>query len=125
MSEIPSSIVPVYRFADFQLNATTGELQCGMETLQLQDQPLQVLLTLLEQPGQLVTRQQLVSRLWPPDTFVDYDRSLNKAMNKLREALGDSAEHPRFIETLPRKGYRFIGVVENWHVQAASEHRPD
>jgi len=112
MSEIPSSIVPVYRFADFQLNATTGELQCGMETLQLQDQPLQVLLTLLEQPGQLVTRQQLVSRLWPPDTFVDYDRSLNKAMNKLREALGDSAEHPRFIETLPRKGYRLIVPVE-------------
>jgi TolB-like protein/DNA-binding winged helix-turn-helix (wHTH) protein/Tfp pilus assembly protein PilF len=112
MSARPSSKVPVYRFGTYELDATTGELKSGAEKQQLQDQPLQVLLALLEHPGELVTREQLVARLWPPQTFVDYDRSLNKAVNKLREALGDSAEQPRFIETLPRKGYRFIVPVE-------------
>ena len=80
-------------------------------------------MTLLGRPGQLVTRDELKKQLWPSDTFVDFDVSLNKAVNRLREALGESAEHPRFIETLPRKGYRFIGVVENLHVQSVSEHR--
>ena len=112
MSDPPSSTLPVYRFGDYELDATTGELKSSSEMQPLQDQPLQVLLTLLEHPGELVTRKQLVAKLWPPQTFVDYDRSLNKAVNKLREALGDSAERPRFIETLPRKGYRFIVPVE-------------
>src|SRR5262249_30182503 len=77
----------------------------------LREQPLQLLLALLERPGDLITREELTSRLWPDRTFVDFDRGLNKAMNHLREALGDSAEHPQFIETLPRKGYRFIAPV--------------
>ena len=79
----------------------------------LPGQPFQVLVTLLDRPGQLVTREELKRHLWPADTFVDFDMSLNKAVNRLREALGDSAEHPRFIETLPRKGYRFVGEVRN------------
>ncbi|MBI1740101.1 MAG: winged helix-turn-helix domain-containing protein [Acidobacteriales bacterium] len=112
MSEGPSSKVHVYRFGAYELDGVTGELKSADNKVQLQDQPLQVLLVLLEHPGELVTREQLVARLWPPQTFVDYDRSLNKAVNKLREALGDSAEEPRFIETLPRKGYRFIVPVE-------------
>jgi len=112
MSAIPSPKTPVYRFAEFELDPVTGELTGKSAKVQLQDQPLRVLIALLEHPGELVTREQLVARLWPPQTFVDYDRSLNKAVNKLREALGDSAEQPRFIETLPRKGYRLIVPVE-------------
>jgi TolB-like protein/DNA-binding winged helix-turn-helix (wHTH) protein len=111
MSARPSSKAPLYRFADYELDPVTGELRNGAAKVQLQDQPLQLLLVLLEHPGELVTREQLVARLWRPQTFVDYERSLNKAVNKVREALGDSPDHPRFIETLPRKGYRFIAPV--------------
>jgi TolB-like protein/DNA-binding winged helix-turn-helix (wHTH) protein/tetratricopeptide (TPR) repeat protein len=100
-----------YRFDTFTLDVRTGELtHAGMRT-PLREQPLQLLLALLEQPGELVTREALVNRLWPAGTFVDFDRGLNKAVNHLREALGDSAEKPRFIETFPRKGYRFIAAV--------------
>ena len=109
---MPSPKTPVYRFGGYELDSVTGELKSASAKVQLQDQPLRVLVALLERPGELVTREQLVGRLWPPETFVDYDRSLNKAVNKLREALGDSAEQPRFIETLPRKGYRLIVPVE-------------
>ncbi len=80
--------------------------------IKLQDQPLQVLAMLLERPGDLVTREELRTKLWPADTFVDFDHGLNSAINKLREALGDSADNPRFIETLPRRGYRFVGAVD-------------
>jgi TolB-like protein/DNA-binding winged helix-turn-helix (wHTH) protein/Tfp pilus assembly protein PilF len=111
MSDIPSSKAAAYRFGEYELDTATGELKTAAAKIQLQDQPLRVLVALLEHPGELVTREQLVARVWPPQTFVDYDRSLNKAVNKLREALGDSAEQPRFIETLPRKGYRFIAEV--------------
>jgi DNA-binding winged helix-turn-helix (wHTH) protein/Tol biopolymer transport system component len=101
------------RFADFVLDLSTGELRTnGMKTY-LQEKPLQILTLLLERPGELVTRDQLMKRLWPDGTFVDFDQSLNKAVNRLREALGDSADQPNFIETLPRRGYRFIGEVEN------------
>ena len=103
--------VRVYRFGDFVLDARTGELSRGGDRTPLREQPLQLLLALLERPGELVTREELTSRLWPAGTFVDFDRGLNKAVNHLREALGDSAEHPRFIETLPRKGYRFVATV--------------
>jgi len=101
----------VYRFGAFELNAQTGELSNNGEKLQLRDQPLKLLLALLEAPGELVLREALVRRLWPDGTFVDFDRGLNKAVLHLREALGDSAEHPQFIETLPRKGYRFIASL--------------
>jgi len=103
----------VYRFGAFELNAYTGELSNEGKKLQLRDQPLKLLMALLEQPGELAPRGALVRRLWPEGTFVDFDRGLNKAVLHLREALGDSAEHPQFIETLPRKGYRFIAKVES------------
>jgi DNA-binding winged helix-turn-helix (wHTH) protein len=103
--------VRVYCFGAFTLDARTGELTGAGSRTPLREQSLQLLLALLEQPGEVVTREELTSRLWPAGTFVDVDRGLNKAVNHLREALGDSAEHPRFIETLPRKGYRFIAPV--------------
>ena len=98
----------VYQFGVFTLDARTGELTHNGSKTPLREQPLKLLLALLEQPGELVTREDLVSRLWPSRTFVDVDRGLNKAVNHLREVLGDSAEQPIFVETLPRKGYRFV-----------------
>lgn len=98
-------------FGDFQLDRDTAELQNNGNKTSLAGQPVQILTELLEHPGQLVTREVLKKKLWPDDTFVDFDQSLNKAVNRLREALKDSAEHPRFIETLPRRGYRFIGSL--------------
>src|SRR3954449_13100504 len=103
----PTQVPRVYRFGIFQLDTRTGELANNGTKTQLREQPLQLLLALLESPGELVTREQLVSRLWPAGTFVDFDRGLNKAVNKLREVLNDSPDHPQYIETLPRKGYRF------------------
>jgi len=103
----------VFRFGIFELDAATGELRKdGKARPRLQGQPLELLLQLLERPGEVVTREDLRKRLWPADTFVDYDHSLNTAVNKLREALGDSADNPRFIQTLTRQGYRFIAPVE-------------
>src|SRR4029077_13016936 len=88
-----------------------GQLLKNGRTIRLQDQPFQILAVLLEQPGGVVTREELRQRLWPTDTFVDFDHGLNNAINKLRDALNDSADAPRFIETLPRRGYRFIAEV--------------
>lgn len=111
-----------YRFGMFALDSRTGELASGAKKIQLREQPLRLLLALLEQPGDLVTREELVGRLWPDGTFVDFDCGLNKAVNHLREALGDSAEQPNFVETLPRKGYRFIApVTHDRHEQVESE----
>jgi TolB-like protein/DNA-binding winged helix-turn-helix (wHTH) protein len=101
----------VYHFEDFAVDARTGELTHAGRRTPLRDQSLQLLLALLERPGELITREELTERLWPSGTFVDFDRGLNKVVNHLREALGDSAEQPRFVETLPRKGYRFIAPV--------------
>lgn len=97
------------RFGDFEVDLGTGELCRKGRRFTLQGQPFQILAILLERPGQLVTREELKAKLWHADTFVDFDHSLNKAVNRLREALMDVAEHPRFIETLPRRGYRWIG----------------
>lgn len=99
-------------FAEFELDLETGELRSNGTRTTLPGQPFQILATLLDRPGQLVTREELKKQLWPAETYVDFDVSLNKAVNRLREALDDSAQHPRFIETLPRRGYRFIGTVE-------------
>ena len=96
------------RFGSFELDLRAGELRKEGFKIRLQEQPFQVLMMLLETPGQVVTREELRSRLWPSDTFVDFDHSLNRAINKLREALGDSAENPHFIETLAKRGYRFL-----------------
>jgi len=102
----------VIRFGVFEVDLRSGELFKNGRVVKLQGQPIQVLGMLLEQPGQMVTREELQRRLWPKDTFVDFDHSLNIAINKIREALGDTAENPRFVETLPRRGYRFIAQVE-------------
>ena len=102
----------VFRFGAFEADPATGELRKSGVRLRLQDQPFQVLLILVERPGELVSREELRQRLWPADTFVDFDHSLNTVVNKLREALGDSATHPRFIETLARRGYRFLAPVQ-------------
>ncbi len=102
----------VVLFETFELNLKTGELRKGGVKIRLQDQSFQILAALLERPGKLVTREALRERLWPDDTFVDFDTGLNIAVSKLRQALGDSADEPRFIETLPHRGYRFIGAVE-------------
>jgi Tol biopolymer transport system component/DNA-binding winged helix-turn-helix (wHTH) protein len=99
------------RFGGFEADVKTGELRKGGVKLKFSGQPFQVLAILLERPGEVVTREELQKRLWP-DTFVDVERNLNTAVNKIREVLGDSAESPRFVETLPRRGYRFIGPIE-------------
>ncbi len=101
------------RFGGFLLDLRTGELKRNRHRLRLQDKPFQILLTLIERAGDVVTREELRQRLWPTDTFVDFDHSLNNAVNRLRETLHDSSESPRFIETLPKHGYRFIGPVES------------
>src|SRR5947209_2900867 len=98
-------------FGEFELDLDTAELRSNGSKVILPGQPFQVLLTLFDQPGQLVTREELKKRLWPPDTFVDFDQSLNKAVKRLRELLNDPANHPRFVETLPRRGYRWIGPL--------------
>ncbi len=103
----------LFRFGVFELDAYTGELRKAGIRLNVQDQPLQVLKLLLERPSELVTREELHTRLWPSDTFVGFDHGLNAAIRRLRETLGDSADTPRFIETLPRRGYRFVGTVVN------------
>src|SRR6267142_2415310 len=99
------------RFGVFEVDLRAGELRKQGKRIKLQEQPFQVLAVLLQRPGEVVTREELRSQNWPPDTFVDFDNSLNTAINKLREAMGDSADNPRFIETLPRRGYRFIAPV--------------
>src|SRR5215471_13710995 len=99
------------RFGVFEANLRTGELRKGGMKLKFSGQPFQVLAILLERPGDVVTREELQKRLWP-DSFVDVEHNLNTAVNKIREVLGDSAESPRFVETLPRRGYRFIGELE-------------
>jgi TolB-like protein/DNA-binding winged helix-turn-helix (wHTH) protein/Tfp pilus assembly protein PilF len=101
-----------YRFAAFELDVNTGELRKNGIKIKLQEQPLTVLRLLLDRQGELVTREEIRSTLWPVDTFVDFDRSLNTAINRLRDALGDQAENPRFVETLPRRGYRFAFPAE-------------
>ena len=103
--------VQVIHFATFEVDLRTGEVRKGGVKLKLSGQPFQVLAILLERPGEVVTRDELQKRLWPA-TFVDVDHNLNTAINKIREVLGDTAENPRFVETLPRRGYRFIAPVD-------------
>jgi TolB-like protein/Tfp pilus assembly protein PilF len=105
------SLKPVVRFGPFEADLRAGEVRKHGVKLKLVGQPFEVLAMLLECPGQLVTREELRARLWPTDTFVDFDHGLNAAVNKLREVLNDSAEKPNYVETLPRRGYRFISAV--------------
>ena len=105
----------IFRFGVFDLDVRAGELRKHGVRCRLQGQPLQVLASLLRHAGELVTREELSAEIWPADTFVDFDHSLHNAIARIRETLGDSATAPRFVETLPRRGYRFIGRVERHH----------
>src|SRR5580700_5542799 len=111
------------RFGVFELDLRAGELRKHGLLVRLQEQPFQVLTTLLEHSGEVVTREELQKKLWPANTFVDFDHGLNKAINKIRDALGDSAESPRFVETVARHGYRFLGEVKV--AEAASVRSPE
>jgi TolB-like protein/DNA-binding winged helix-turn-helix (wHTH) protein/Tfp pilus assembly protein PilF len=111
MASLPIS-VEVAQFGEFEADLRSRELRRNRSSVRLPDQSFEVLAMLLQHPGELVKREDIQKRLWPSDTFVDFDHGLNNAVNRLREALGDSAEAPRFIETLPRRGYRFIASVK-------------
>jgi Tol biopolymer transport system component/DNA-binding winged helix-turn-helix (wHTH) protein len=110
--ERPTQHSSPLRFGPFELDVRSAELHYNGRKVLLHEQPFQVLLALLERPGELISREELVHRLWPDGTFVDYERGLNKAVNKLRDVLHDSADSPRFVETIPRRGYRFIAPLE-------------
>ena len=101
------------RFGVFEVDLAAGELRKNGARIRLQEQPFQVLTALLQNAGQVVTRDELREKIWPADTFVDFDHSLNTAVNKIRESLSDSASSPRFVETLARRGYRFIAPVDS------------
>jgi len=107
------------RFGVFEVDLAAGELRKNGARIRLQEQPFQVLTALLQNAGQVVTRDELREKIWPADTFVDFDHSLNTAVNKIRESLGDSASSPRFVETLARRGYRFIAPVDGIAAVAA------
>ncbi|MEO7649217.1 MAG: winged helix-turn-helix domain-containing protein, partial [Bryobacteraceae bacterium] len=109
------------QFGGYELDIQTGELRKHGVKVKLQGKPFQILHALLEKPGEVVTREELKQRLWPGDTFVDFESGLNTAANRLRLTLGDSADSPRFVETLARSGYRFIGVVEEMERVPAAE----
>jgi cholera toxin transcriptional activator len=109
---VPQNQSRLARFGVFELDLSAGELRKNGVKQRLQGQPFQVLALLLERAGEVVTREELQQKLWPSDTFVDFDHSLNTAINKVREALGDSASSPRYVETLARRGYRFIAPVQ-------------
>jgi len=108
MEETKRVSVPV-RFGIFEVDLHSGELRRQGYRVKLQDQPFQLLIMLLEHPGDVITREELQRQLWPADTFVDFERGLNRAINKLREALGDDADAPHFIETLPRRAFGLRG----------------
>ena len=107
----------LYRFGVFEADSTTGELRRQGLRIKLHSQPLQILFMLLERPGELLTREEICRELWPDGTVVDYEHGVNSALNRIREALGDKASNPRFVETLARRGYRFVGQVERIALQ--------
>src|SRR5438093_1830115 len=112
MTDSGNLLPPVVRFGPFEANLQSGELRKAGARIPLQDQPFRLLVLLLERRGEGVTREELRQQLWPAETFVDFEHGLNAAVKRLRDALGDSAETPRFIETVPRRGYRFMGSVD-------------
>src|SRR5579872_1512884 len=132
MNKESTNLVERVRFGTFELNVRTGELvsigtepvEPGSATVLLREQPFRILRILVERQGQIVSRQEIRQILWPNDTFVDYDRSINVAMAILRKALADDADHPKYIETLARRGYRLIAPVE-WQESTADKPRED
>jgi DNA-binding winged helix-turn-helix (wHTH) protein len=119
-----SLVPPTLRFGVFELDPRAGELRKQGMKIRLQGQPVEILAMLLERPGEIVSREELQKKLWPADTFVDFEQGLNNAMKRLRAALDDNAESPHFIETLPRRGYRFIGSL-NGSGQAPKDAKPN
>jgi len=117
---VPQNHSRITRFGVFELDLSAGELRKSGVKLRLQEQPFQVLALLLERAGEVVTREELRQKLWPSDTFVDFDHSLNTAINKVREVLGDSAASPRYVETLARRGYRFIAPLQDNRLSGSS-----
>ena len=112
------------RFGVFEVDLAAGELRKNGNRIRLQEQPFQILVYLLDRTGEVVTREELRQKLWPADTFVDFDHSLNTAVNKLREALGDSASSPRYVETLARRGYRFLAPVQRTEQKSQDSQPP-
>jgi TolB-like protein/tetratricopeptide (TPR) repeat protein len=108
----PAEPLPSFRFATFELDVRSRELRSGTRRIRLQEQPFEILSMMLERPGDVVTRDELQRRLWPDGTFVDFEHALNAAVKRLRSALGDDADHPQFVETVPRRGYRFIAKLD-------------
>src|ERR1700693_369538 len=121
----PAHVVRVLHFGVFEVDLKACEIRKHGVRLKLPEQPFQVLSVLLENPGEIVTRDELRTRLWLSDTFVDFDHGLNNAVMRLREVLGDSSENPRFVETIPRRGYRFIapvaGLPATYTIQSQTE----
>src|ERR1700712_4720556 len=109
----PDQTEPSRRFGAFELDFRRGELRKHGIRIKLQQQPLQILGILLERAGEVVTREDIQKRLWPDDTYVSFDNAINTSIRKVREALGDTAENPRFVETLSRRGYRFVAPVSS------------
>lgn len=120
----PGTETATVRFGIFEVDRNSGELRRNGVRVKLQEQPYQVLMTLLERPGDIVTREELRTRLWAEDTYVDFDHSLNAAVRRLRDALGDTAENPRFVETIARRGYRFLLPVNGAVAVDASQPIP-
>jgi len=114
----------VLRFASFELDCRSRELRDGARLVRLQDQPFEILRLMLERPGEVITRDELRHRLWPDGTFVDFEHSLNAAIKRLRAALGDDADHPRFVETVPRRGYRFIAGIDRSRIASRTVSEP-
>src|SRR5712672_4310322 len=108
----PATSARIVRFGIFEVDLNALELRKNGLRLKLSEQPFQILVMLLERPGEIVTRDELRNRLWQSDTFVDFDHGLNNAVMRLREVLGDSSDNPRFVETIPRRGYRFVAHVD-------------
>jgi cholera toxin transcriptional activator len=119
MPEAPSS--PRYRFGVFEADASSGELRKQGIRIKLNAQPFQLLLMLLDHPGEVLTREEIAKTLWSEGTFVDYEHGLNSAVNRIREALGDTASNPRFVETLARRGYRFVAPVQRITAEIPSQ----
>ena len=122
VSEFPGSARRAIRFGVFELDLHAAELRKAGARLNLPAQSFQVLALLLERPGELVTREELRQRLWPDGTFVDFEHGLNAVINRLRDTLGDSADRPRFVETVPRRGYRFIAPVDKGLEDGSAAH---
>ena len=123
MTDGKPAVMP-FRFGPYEADLEKRELRKRGLRIRLADQPFQLLAELLRRPGEVVTREELQSRLWPSDTFVDFERGLNKAINRVRDALNDSAEEPRYIETVPRRGYRFIADIERMPIGASLQPAP-